>query len=118
MLEQMDSAIGRILAALQRNGLSEKTIVVFTSDNGGLSTAEGSPTSNLPLRGAKAALRGRHPSGMDYSRAGVTKEGSTCKTPVISTDFYPTLLELAACRLIHRNIKMERVLCRYSRVVS
>ncbi len=53
MIEQMDSAIGRVLAALDRSGLAERTIVVFTSDNGGLSTAEGQPTSNLPLRGGK-----------------------------------------------------------------
>ena len=53
MLEQMDSAIGRVLAALKSNGLAERTIVIFTSDNGGLSTAEGFPTSNLPLRGGK-----------------------------------------------------------------
>ena len=100
MLEQMDSAIGRILAALQRNGLSEKTIVVFTSDNGGLSTAEGSPTSNLPLRGGKGWLyEGGIRVAWIIRAPGVTKEGSTCKTPVISTDFYPTLLELAGLPL-------------------
>jgi arylsulfatase A-like enzyme len=43
MLEQMDAAIGRVLSAIQRAGLSERTIVVFTSDNGGLSTSEGHP---------------------------------------------------------------------------
>ena len=56
MLEQMDTAIGRVLGALQRSGLADSTIVVFTSDNGGLSTAESSPTSNLPLRAGKGWL--------------------------------------------------------------
>ena len=56
MLEQLDSAIGRVLAALERLGLTDRTIVIFTSDNGGLSTAEGHPTSNLPLRGGKGWL--------------------------------------------------------------
>ena len=53
MLEQLDTGIGRVLAALDKNGLTEKTIVVFMADNGGLATAEGSPTSNLPLRAGK-----------------------------------------------------------------
>ena len=53
MLEQLDAGIGRVLAALERNGLTQKTVVVFTSDNGGLSTSEGHPTSNLPLRAGK-----------------------------------------------------------------
>ncbi len=49
MREQLDTGIGRVLAALEKYGLTEKTIVVFMSDNGGLSTSEGHPTSNLPL---------------------------------------------------------------------
>ncbi len=50
MVEQMDAAIGRVLAEVEREGLSDRTIIVFMSDNGGLATAEGHPTSNLPLR--------------------------------------------------------------------
>lgn len=53
MLEQLDTGIGRVLAALEKNGLTEKTVVIFMSDNGGISTSEGSPTSNVPLRGGK-----------------------------------------------------------------
>ena len=56
MVEQLDTAIGRVLAALDRNGLAGRTIVVFMSDNGGLATAEGCPTSNLPLRAGKGWL--------------------------------------------------------------
>ncbi len=50
MVEAMDQAVGKVLLALEEQGLSDKTAVVFMSDNGGLSTSEGSPTSNLPLR--------------------------------------------------------------------
>ena len=53
MLEQLDTGIARILAALEKNGLTEKTIVVFMSDNGGLATSEGHPTANPPLRAGK-----------------------------------------------------------------
>ncbi|MFN9911117.1 MAG: sulfatase-like hydrolase/transferase, partial [Pirellulaceae bacterium] len=53
MVEAMDLAVGKVLAALDRLGLAENTLVLFTSDNGGLSTSEGWPTSNLPLRGGK-----------------------------------------------------------------
>jgi arylsulfatase A-like enzyme len=53
MVEAMDLAVGKVLAKLDELGLSENTLVIFTSDNGGLSTSEGWPTSNLPLRGGK-----------------------------------------------------------------
>ncbi|MEO3806851.1 sulfatase-like hydrolase/transferase [Nonomuraea sp. B1E8] len=53
MVENLDGNIGRLLDALDRTGDAEDTIVVFTSDNGGLSTAEGSPTSNLPPKEGK-----------------------------------------------------------------
>ena len=100
MLDQMDLAIGRVLAALDRNGLAERTVVVFMSDNGGLSTAEGHPTCNLPLRGGKGWLyEGGIREPMIIRAPGVTKAGSTCDTPVTSTDFYPTLLELAGLPL-------------------
>ncbi len=100
MLEQLDNGIGRVLAALEKNGLTEKTIVVFMSDNGGLSTAEGSPTSNLPLRAGKGwPYEGGVREPMIVVAPGVTKPGTTCPSPVISTDFYPTLLQLAGLSL-------------------
>lgn len=96
MLEQLDSAIGRVLAALDRHGLADRTIIVFTSDNGGLSTSEGHPTSNLPLRAGKGwPYEGGIRVPWIFHAPGVTKPGSVCDKPVISTDFYPTLLELA-----------------------
>jgi arylsulfatase A-like enzyme len=101
MIEQMDTAIGRVLDALERSGLTANTIVVFTSDNGGLATAEGHPTSNLPLRAGKGWLyEGGIREPWIIRAPGVTQPGSICDTPVVSTDFYPTLLELAGLPLM------------------
>ena len=100
MLEQLDSAIGRVLDAVEKNGLTQKTILVFMSDNGGLSTSEGTPTSNIPLRAGKGwPYEGGVREPMIVVAPGVTQPGSTCDSPVISTDFYPTLLQLAGLDL-------------------
>ena len=56
MIENMDWNIGRIIQSLKEKRLLENTLIVFTSDNGGLSTAEGSPTTNAPLRAGKGWL--------------------------------------------------------------
>ncbi len=53
MIASMDENIGKIIKELKDQGLYENTIIMFMSDNGGLSTSEGSATSNLPLRGGK-----------------------------------------------------------------
>jgi arylsulfatase A-like enzyme len=99
MLEQMDSAIGRVLKAIDRAGLVDRTIVVFTSDNGGLSTSEGHPTSNLPLRAGKGWLyEGGIRVPWIIRAPGVTRPGSVCGVPVASTDFYATLLDLAGLK--------------------
>jgi len=96
MIEQLDTGIGRVLAALEKNALTDKTIIVFMSDNGGLSTAEGSPTSNLPLRAGKGwPYEGGVREPLIVVAPGTTQPATTCDSPVISTDFYPTLLELA-----------------------
>ncbi|MDB6029345.1 MAG: Sulfatase, partial [Verrucomicrobiales bacterium] len=87
MVEQLDSAIGRVLAALETNGIADRTVVVFMSDNGGLATAEGHPTSNLPLRGGKGwPYEGGIREPLIIRAPGVTKPGDVCDTPVISTD--------------------------------
>ena len=96
MVEAMDEQIGRVLDHLEALGLADRTAVLFMSDNGGLSTSEGSPTSNLPLRGGKGWLYEggiREPFLIRWP--GVTKPGSRCDVPVISTDFYPTILDMA-----------------------
>jgi arylsulfatase A-like enzyme len=100
MLEQLDAAIGRVLGALEKNGLTENTVVIFMSDNGGLATAEGHPTSNFPLRAGKGwPYEGGVREPLIVCAPGLAQPGSTCAAPVISTDFYPTLLQLAGLEL-------------------
>jgi arylsulfatase A-like enzyme len=96
MIEAMDLAVGKVLAALDEAGLSDNTVVFFTSDNGGLSTSEGSPTSNLPLRAGKGWLyEGGIREPLVVRWPGVVKPGSVIDEPIISTDYYPTILEMA-----------------------
>jgi len=100
MLEQLDAAVGRLLATLNRLRLDGRTVVIFTSDNGGLATAEGHPTSNLPLRGGKGwPYEGGVREPLIIRWPGVTRPGSVCDTPIISTDYYPTLLQMAGLPL-------------------
>lgn len=95
MVEAMDRAVGRVLDKLDELGLAEDTVVLFTADNGGLSTSEGLPTSNLPFRGGKGWLyEGGIREPYLIRCPSVTKSGSLCAEPVCSTDFYPTILEL------------------------
>jgi arylsulfatase A-like enzyme len=94
MVEAMDAAVGKVLDQLDALGLTENTLVVFTSDNGGLSTSEGHPTSNLPLRGGKGWLyEGGIREPMIVRWPGVTKAGLVLDTIVTSPDFYPSILE-------------------------
>ena len=91
MVEHMDENVGRLLRRLDELELSDETIVVWTSDNGG----KGSVTSNLPLRGMKHNLYEggiRVPTIIRWPRH--IKSGSRNSTPLISTDFYPTILAL------------------------
>ncbi len=96
MVESMDRAVGKVLKQLKQSGLAENTVVMLSADNGGLSTSEGSPTSNLPLRGGKGWLyEGGIREVFLIRWPGGSKPGSTSDEPVISTDFYPTILDLA-----------------------
>lgn len=96
MIASMDNAVGTVLDALARNGLADNTAIIFTSDNGGLSTSEGSPTSNVPLRAGKGWLyEGGIRVPLIAKWPGHAAPGSVCDVPVTSTDFYPTLLEMA-----------------------
>lgn len=96
MVESLDENIGKIIDVLKQKGLYENTIVVFTSDNGGLSTAEGSPTINQPLRAGKGWLYEggiRVPYIIKYP--GNEKPGTKNDLPVAGMDIMPTLLSLS-----------------------
>lgn len=91
MVETVDRNVGRILAHLDAAGLREETIVVFTSDNGGHVRV----TSHEPLRGSKGTLyEGGIRVPMAVRWPGAVEPGSRTDTPVIGTDFFPTLLEM------------------------
>ena len=99
MVASVDESVERILKALDDMKLADHTVVIFMSDNGGLASAEykgQTPTSNKPLKAGKGFLyEGGIREPMIVKWPGVTKPGSQCEVPVISTDFYPTMLEMA-----------------------
>lgn len=96
MVESMDDAVGTLLGALDRFGLADKTIIVFTSDNGGnmYNEVDGTtPTSNRPLRGGKATMyEGGTRVPCVIAWPGVTRPGSRSDAMIQSEDYYPTLL--------------------------
>ena len=96
MIETLDMNVGRLMSKLEDLDLDESTIIFLMSDNGGLATAEGSPTSNLPLRAGKGWLyEGGIREPMLIRWPGSGSEGKVCGVPVTSTDFYPTILAMA-----------------------
>ncbi|WP_182869061.1 sulfatase [Rhodopirellula sp. JC639] len=100
MVETVDDAVGMVLDALDANGLTDNTIVVFTSDNGGVSSGDAFCTSNLPLRGGKGRQwEGgiREPFYIRYPA--LVPAGSSDETPVTGADLYPTLLDLCGLPL-------------------
>lgn len=102
MVEAMDLAVGKVIQGLKDAGQWDNTIIVFTSDNGGLSTSEGSPTSNKPLNGGKGwVYEGgiREPWIIRYP--GVTSENSVSHELISSIDLYPTLAEAASYKIEH-----------------
>jgi arylsulfatase A-like enzyme len=101
MVKTMDDAVGIVVKQLEKQNLLDNTVIIFTSDNGGLSTAEGAPTSNLPLRAGKGwAYQGGVRVPLIVIAPGITKPGLKCETQTTSTDLFPTLL--AACGLAAR----------------
>ncbi|MCF7818543.1 MAG: sulfatase [Kiritimatiellales bacterium] len=100
MLKSMDESLGRLLDDLEKSGLDKNTIIVFTSDNGGvvkkdIGTEKVPATSNAPLRNGKASLfegGTRVPALIRWP--GVTDAGRVEETPVTGVDYYPTLVEM------------------------
>jgi arylsulfatase A-like enzyme len=97
LLESVDDSVGRIRAQLDTLGIATNTVILFTSDNGGL-VLGGSErsTSNFPLRSGKGDV---YEGGVRVPLLalwpGVTRPGSSSSTPVQTVDLYPTLLEIA-----------------------
>jgi arylsulfatase A len=100
LLESMDTAIGRVRAKLAEHKLTERTIILFTSDNGGRVTVDNinrvPTTSNVPLRFGKAsAYEGGVRVPLIVYWPGVTKAASVSDAPVITMDLFPTIVEMA-----------------------
>jgi arylsulfatase A-like enzyme len=97
MVHSMDDAIGTLLDALERLGLDDNTIIIFSSDNGGNMynyVDGGTPTSNAPLKGGKATMfEGGVRVPQIIAWPGVTKPGSQNDLLTQSEDFFPTLIE-------------------------
>ena len=103
LIEGMDKSLGDIMDYLEQHDLDKNTIVIFMSDNGGLSLTPHrtgpAHTQNLPLRAGKGSL---HEGGirepMLVSWPGVVKAGSICDQYVIIEDFFPSILEMASVK--------------------
>lgn len=101
MIAAVDDSVGVLLGKLDQLGIRDDTVVIFFSDNGGLCTTRRvGPTCNLPLRSGKGWLyEGGIREPMLVSAPGITGPGTTCDTPVVSMDFFPTMLKLAGLDL-------------------
>ncbi|MRX63439.1 sulfatase [Maribacter luteus] len=96
LIEQVDEAVGSVLKTLKDNGLDKNTIVVFTSDNGGVTSGDNFSTDQLMLRGGKGyqwegGLRVPYFIYVPWLK----QNGGMIETPVSGADLYPTLLDLA-----------------------
>ena len=97
MIESVDRAVGRMLSTLDELGLTERTLVIFTSDNGGLQDYS---TDNAPLRAGKGyPYEGGIRVPLIVRWPGVVENGRVCEVPVTSVDHFPTLAELAGARI-------------------
>ena len=101
LIKQMDDAVGVVLDKLEELGLMENTLIIFTGDNGGVSSGDNYSTSCLPLRGGK----GRQWEGglrvpFIIQDPDCPLHGTTTDVPAIGTDFYPTILEYAGLPLL------------------
>jgi len=100
MMETTDQAVGMVMKKLDELGLADNTVVIFTSDNGGVCSGDAYATSNLPLRGGKGRQwEGGIREPYYIKVPGMTKPKSVSDVPVTGTDFYPTILELAGLPL-------------------
>ncbi|MEK6235144.1 MAG: sulfatase, partial [Planctomycetales bacterium] len=95
MIEAMDAAIGRVFSAIDDLELANRTVVIFTSDNGGFTGV----ADNRPLRSGKGFLwEGGIRVPLIIRWPGATKPGSVSNTPVVSMDLHPTILAAAGLK--------------------
>ena len=100
MVEHVDTMVGRVVDSLEQQGLTENTVVIITSDNGGLYklyTGDGDRvTDNGPLRGEKGQVyEGGIRVPLIVKWPGVAPAGAVCDEPAISIDFWPTFAQIA-----------------------
>ncbi|MEW6307198.1 MAG: sulfatase-like hydrolase/transferase, partial [Verrucomicrobiota bacterium] len=102
MIESMDDSVGRLMRKLEELKLSERTIIFFTGDNGGLATTEGPNTPatiNTPMREGKGYLyEGGTRVPLIVKWPGATKPGGISAVPVSSIDYFPTILEMCGVK--------------------
>ena len=97
MMSHLDQSMKTVLDKLDELEISENTVVIFTSDNGGLKNL----TSNQPFRGGKGDLyEGGIRVPLIVRWPGRIESGAVCNSPMISTDYFPTFLELAGLKLM------------------
>ena len=114
MLFSVDESVGRILKTLDDLNLSKNTLVIFTSDNGGVGgyvregiRQGGDKTDNTPLRGGKGMLyEGGIRVPYIFRMPGTINAGTTSNTPICSVDLYPTLHEFSKSDL-PKNYKLD-----------
>lgn len=103
LIESVDDSLGRILQKLDELKLADDTVIFFNSDNGGL--VLNNVTSNLPLRAGKGSqYEGGVRVPLIVKWPGVTQPGSLCEAPVITPDFYPTMLAIAKLKPARRQV--------------
>lgn len=103
MIASVDESVGRVMKLLDELKLAGNTVLIFSSDNGGVGgyaregiKGAGDITDNAPLRSGKGSLyEGGTRDPFIVRWPGVTKAGSTCDVPAIHVDLYPTFLEIA-----------------------
>lgn len=95
LVESMDDAVGVVLEELRRQNIDNETIIVFTSDNGGVASGDSFSTANLPLRGGKGyQWEGGIREPYFIKVPWLKNAGTENNYPVTGTDFYPTILDL------------------------
>lgn len=98
MIQSLDESVGRVLRALDETGIADRTVVIFSSDNGGYiqPNKNMTVTTNAPLRSGKGSVyEGGIRVPLIVRWPGVTPRGASCDVPVVSTDLFRTMLSMA-----------------------